>query len=134
MTLYYVVSDFNRDFQIVNENFGVIFFEFAYKPFTLYLILLEVFLKVFFNKMKVTSDFLINLYFSNLKAVPKSFTGIKKKIAFSLLKLHCETGLRFVKYLNLMVSSNAVEYMFISFKPIKDYRNVYLKIVNFKIR
>ena len=36
-----------------------------------------------------------------------------------LLKLYSETGLRFVKYLNLTISSNAFEYIFISFKPKK---------------
>lgn len=55
LSLHYVVSDFN-DFYNVNENYGATFFQSANKPFTVYLIYLEVFLKVFFNKKKVITD------------------------------------------------------------------------------
>ena len=55
LSLHYVVSDFN-DFYNVNENYGVTFFQSANKPFTVYLIYLEVFLKVFFSKKKVITD------------------------------------------------------------------------------
>ena len=79
LSLYYVISDFSKDFYNVNENFGIIFFELANKPFMLYLIYLEVFLKVFFNMMKVISDYLIHMYFSNFKAIPHNFTNFKNR-------------------------------------------------------
>ena len=60
----------------------------------LYLIYLEVFLKVFFDEMKLITD----SFFSAFKSVPKQFDRMKKKMTFSLLKLYCETGLKFVRY------------------------------------
>ena len=43
------------------------FFQSANNPFMLYRIYLEVFIKVFFNHMKVIADYLIDSYFSSLK-------------------------------------------------------------------
>lgn len=83
--------------------------------------------------MKVISNYLIDSYFSNFKALSKFFTKMKKKISFSFLKLYYDTGLKLVKYLILTISPSAFEYIIISFKPKKDYRNDYLKIINFNI-
>ena len=82
--------------------------------------------------MKIISDYLINSYFSKFKALPENFTTIKK-ITFTLIKLRCETGLNFAKYLNLIVFSQAFEYIFLTFKPKKDYNNDYLRILSFNV-
>ena len=50
-----------------------------------------------------------------------------------LIKLCCETGLNFAKYLNLIVFSQAFEYIFLTFKPKKDYNNDYLRILSFNV-
>ena len=73
-----MVSGFNKGFCNVSETFVVIFFESANKSLMIYLIYLEVFLKLFVSKMKVMSGFLIYTYFSNFKALPDNFTNLKK--------------------------------------------------------
>ena len=58
----------------------------------LYLIYLGTFLKVFFNKMKFITDYLIDSYFSKFKVVPKFFSKIKKEMSFTVIKLYVEVG------------------------------------------
>ena len=58
----------------------------------LYLIYLGTFLKVFFNKMKFITDYLIDSYFSKFEVVPKFFSKIKKEMSFTVIKLYVEVG------------------------------------------
>ena len=62
LNFYYVVGDFlNHDRS--NKNFGVLFLKKKKNSFMLYLIYVEVFLKVFFNNANIFTNFLLVSYF-----------------------------------------------------------------------
>ena len=62
LNFYYVVGDFlNHDRS--NKNFGVLFLWTIKNSFMLYLIYVEVFLKVFFNNANIFTNFLLVSYF-----------------------------------------------------------------------
>ena len=47
------------------------------------------------------------------------------------MKLYTETGVRLLRYLNLTLNNNTFEYVFLTYKPKKDYNDDYSKITIF---
>ena len=68
LDLYYVVGDF-LNHNLRNEKFSILFLETLNNSFMLYLIYVEVFLKVFFNNSNIFNDLLLGNYIlkKNLK-------------------------------------------------------------------
>ena len=86
LNLYYHVEDFlNFD---PSKNYGGIFIEIVKNPFSLYFIHLEIFFRVYFNKLKDINETVINNYFTekNIKLclVKKNM----RMILFTLSKLY----------------------------------------------
>lgn len=135
LSLYYIVSDFARIDDNRNENYGLIFFESANKPFMLYLVYLEVFLKIFYNKNNVTSEFLIKKYLKN-----KDFNSIsqcrqvKTRFRFQLLKTLTKIAVELCYYLNQNYKGEVFEDIFNSFIAGRDYNSSYFKIINLNYR
>ena len=84
LNLYYVFGDFlNHDPS--NKNFGVVFLWTIKNSFMLYLIYVEVFLKVFFNNANIFTDLLLVSYF--LEKNPSSDRCQEIFISFSFINL-----------------------------------------------
>ena len=86
---------------IIETRYGLIFFESANKPFMFYLVYLEVFLKIFYNKNYVICEFFIEKYleindFNSVSHCRK----VKTRMRFQYLKILTKIAVELYCYLN----------------------------------
>lgn len=87
LNLYYVVGDFlNHDPR--NENFGILFLEIVNNSFMIYLIYVEVFVKVLCNNANILTDLLLDNYFLEKNSNSRCQKNKKKNFIFSDELLH----------------------------------------------
>ena len=109
----------------------LIFFESKNKPLMLYVVYLEVFLQIFYNKNKIVCEFLFEKYleineFNSISNCKK----IKTRMRFYFLKILTEIAVEFYCYLNQSCNGDVFVEIFNSFSPSRDYKSSYFKILN----
>ena len=112
--LYYLVRE-----QAVNgrwtEKFGEIFLEIANSPFGVYISYLQIYLRMFFNLLRLVPKKVVDNYVGERCSSKKTVSKIRKRLNNTLISCYSETGGKLMKYLNLVLSSMAFEWIFFYF-------------------
>ena len=128
--LYHVVGNFPHCHR---ENLGEMFYKVANNSFELYVVFVQIYLRVFFKLMKPITELVTDTYLQETSSI-KSVKELKSKIKRTLLSRHIEAGTNLFRYLNLTLNNSAFEHYFITYRAKFDYIEDNLKILNLKCR
>ena len=106
LNIYYLVGNYSPE----TKQFGEVFYEFANGLFGVYILYLQIHLRMSFNLLKliievVIENYLINKYPSNCHV-----KELKQKYKNIIFSLYCTTGKILLNYLNVIMSSCPFEH------------------------
>ena len=133
INLYYLVGEYAGNSKWT-ENFGEIFFEIANNPFGVYISYLQIFLKMFFNLLRLITEKVVDNYLAEHCFSKQTVSKIRKRLNNMLISCYPETGGKLRRHLNLVLSSRAFEWILFTFRSSIDYNNETFKILNLKLR
>ena len=108
LNLHYQVGDF-LNYDPASKNYGVIFTEIVNNPFSLYLMYLEIFFRVYFNELKAINETIIGNYFIEKNIEPCLVKKNKSMILFTLNKLYFLHGKSLLRCLNVCFDGDIFE-------------------------
>ena len=129
LNLYDLVGEYAGNGKM-NENFGEIF-EIANNLFGVYIFYLQIFLRMFFNLLMRVTEKVVDNYLAEHCSSKQTVSKIKR-LNNTLVCCYSETGGKLMRYLNLVLSSEAFEWIFITYRSGIDYNNKTFEILNLK--
>ena len=109
LNIYHLVGTYSSK----TENFGEVFYELANGPFGVYILNLQIYLRIFFNLLKPITEVVIENCLRN-----KSPSN--------------NAGKSILNYLNVIMSSCPFEHVFFTYRAGIDYNKKSLQILNLK--
>ena len=93
-----------------SENYGEVFKELVILPFSLYIMFLNVLMRVYFNSLRDVTD--VIEYHVN----PATWSKQRKRVLFSIFKKYVKSSKVIMKTYNLMLSDFTFNYIFSTYK------------------
>ena len=109
LNIYHLVGTYSSK----TENFGEVFYELANGPFGVYILYLQIYLRIFFNLLKPITEVVIENCLRN-----KSPSN--------------NAGKSILNYLNVIMSSCTFGHVFLTYRAGIDYNKKSLQILNLK--
>ena len=125
LNLHYQAGDFLRHDPA--KNHGRLFKEIVNNSFSLYVVYLEVFFRVYFNSLKEITQIMLANYFADGET---SLRRLAKKKRMTLIRLYCSKGKKNLRYLNASIDPQTFEYVFLTYKPGVDYSDDHFRLIN----
>ena len=92
------------------------FYEVANGPFGVYILYLQIYLRMFFNLRKPITDVVIENFLRNKSPSNCCVKELKQKYENILFSLYCNTGKILLNYLNVIMSSCQFEHGFFTYR------------------
>ena len=113
------------------ENFGSIFFDSVNNLFSLYVLYLENFLRIYLNLVSPINELIIeNNLSENGSKDSINVKRVKEKITKRVFDCVVDVGKNIMSCLNVVLHNVAFKHIFLTFKPGVDYRSNSLNILN----
>ena len=126
LNLYYLVGNYGAH----TENFNEVFSEIANTPFAIYVIFVQIHLRMHFNLCKPITEIVIENCSMNKSPLRYCVKELQQKYENVLFWLCCDTGKTLLNYLNIIFVKQPSEYIFRTFRAGIDYNKNSLKILN----
>ena len=111
LNFYFLVGEYAGNGKWT-ENFGEILFEIANNPFGVYISYLQMYLRMFFNLLRLVIEKVVDNYLVERCSSKQKVSMIRKRLNNTLISCYSETGGELMRYLNLVLSSVAFEWIF----------------------
>ena len=111
LNLYFLVGEYAGNGKWT-ENFGEILFEIAKNPFGVYISYLQMYLRMFLNLLRLVTEKVVDSYLVERCSSKQKVSKIRKRLNNTLISCYSETGRELMRYLNLVLSSVAFEWIF----------------------
>ena len=128
LNLYYLVGNYGDR----TENFNEIFTEIANTPFAVYVLFVQIYLRIYFNMVKPITEIVIENCLMNKRPSICRVRELKQKYENILFLLYCGSGKILLNYLNIIFVKQPFEHIFLTFRAGTDYNKNSLKILNLK--
>ena len=92
------------------KQFGEVFYKLANGPFGVYILYLQIYLRMFFNLLKPITEVVIENCLRNKSSSNCRVKELKQKYENILFSLYCNTGKILLNYLNVIMSSCPFEH------------------------
>ena len=113
LNLYYVVGDFGKKIEEKKaENFGNIFFDSVNNSFSIYVLYLDNFLRIYLNLVNPINELIIENSLSENDSVVKNVKKVKEKITKRVFDCVVDIGKNLMSYLNVVLDNVAFEHVF----------------------
>ena len=116
LNVYFIVGDFGKKFaEKKAENFGNIFFNCVNNSFSLYVLYLQNFLRIYLNLFSPINELIIENHLSENSSVVKDafkIRKVKEKIIKKVFDCIVDVGKNLVYYLNIVLDSVAFKLVF----------------------
>ena len=128
LNIYYLVGNyFDR-----TKNFNELFCEIVNGSFGVYVSFLQIYLRMFFNLLKLITEIIIQNCLRNRSPSNYYVNRFRQNYENILFPLCCNTGKTLLNYLNGVMSSQPFEHIFFTFRTGIDYNKNYLRILTLK--
>ena len=127
LNIYYLVGNYISH---LTENFNEIFSEIANTPFAVYVLFVQIYLRMYFNLFKLVTDIVVVNCLMSKSPSSCHVKALKQKYENILFSLCCDTGKILLDYLNVIFLRQSFEHIFLTFRPNIDHNKNYLKILN----
>ena len=128
LNICYLVGNYSSK----TKQFGEVFYELANGPFGVYISYLQIYLRMFFNLLKLTTEVVIENCLRNKSPSMFCIKQLKQKCENILFSLYCNTGKILLNYLNVIMSNCSFEHVFFTYRPGINYNEKSLPILNSK--
>ena len=128
LNLYYLVGNYGGR----TDNFNEIFTEIANAPFAVYILFVQIYLRIYFNMVKPITEIVTENYLMNKRPSICRVRELKQKYENILFSLYCDSGKMLLNYLNIIFVNQQIEHIFLTLKAGIDCNKNYLKILNLK--
>ena len=118
LNIYYLVGNYVSH---LTKNFNEIFSEIANTPFALYVLFVEIYLRMYFNLLKSFTDIVIENCLMNKSFSIFHVKALKQKYESILFLLYFDAGKMLLNYLNVIFSRQLLEHTFLTFRPGINY-------------
>ena len=113
LNVYYMVGDFGKKIEEKKaENFGNIFFDSVNNSFSIYVLYLDNFLRIYLNLVNPINELIIENYLSENDSVVKNVKKVKEKITKRVFDCVVDVGKNLMSYLNVVLDNVAFEHVF----------------------
>ena len=129
LNIYYLVGNYVSH---LTENFNEIFSEIANTPFTVYVLFVQIYLRMYFNLFKPVTDIVIENCLMNKSPSSCHVEELKQKYENILFSLYCDAGKILLDYLNVILLRQPFKHIFLTFRPNIDHNKNSLKTLNLK--
>ena len=128
LNLYYLVGNYGGH----TENFNEIFMEISNTPFAVYLLFVQIYLRIYFNMAKPITATVIENCLMNKRPSIYRVRELKQKYENILFLLYCGSSKMHLNYLNIIFVKQPFEHIFLTFRAGIDYNKNSLKILDLK--
>ena len=115
LNLCYQVGDCVRNDVMRTETLERLF-KVANIPFCAYIFYLHIYLRVFFNVLKLAAEVTVDNYLSEHCCNKETVKNNKKRINNMLISCYSETGSKLLRFLNVILSNVAFEHIFFTYR------------------
>ena len=99
LNLYYLVENYGGR----TDNFNEIFTEIANAPFAVYILFVQIYLRIYFNMVKPITEIVTENYLMNKRPSICRVRELKQKYENTLFSLYCDSGKMLLNYLNIIL-------------------------------
>ena len=128
LNLYYLVGNYGG----CTENFNEIFKEIANTLFAVYVLFVQIYLRIYFNMVKPITEIVIGNCLMNKRPSICRVRELKQKYENILFLLYCGSGKMLLNYLNIIFVKQPFEHIFLTLRAGIAYNKNSLKILNLK--
>ena len=124
LNLYYLVGNYGGR----TENFNEIFREIANTSFVVYVLFVQICLRIYFNIVKPITEIVIENCLMNKRPSICRVRELKQKYENILFLLYRGSGKMLLNYLNIIFVKQSFEHIFLTFRAGINYNKNSLKV------
>ena len=124
LNLYYLVENYGGR----TENFNEIFREIANTSFVVYVLFVQIYLRIYFNIVKPITEIVIENCLMNKRPSICRVRELKQKYENILFLLYRGSGKMLLNYLNIISVKQPFEHIFLTFRAGINYNKNSLKV------
>ena len=129
LNLYYLVGNYGDR---TESFFHELFVEIANTPFAVYILFIQIYLRMYFNLTKPITEIVIENCLMKKSPSICRVKELKQKYKNILFSIYCDVGKVLLNYLNIIFKKQPLEHTFLTFRAGIDYNKNSLNILNLK--